>query len=43
MNNPQYGMLVFSILVNQPSQSTAALANAIDRVVLGIDTANNCY
>lgn len=43
MNNPQYGMLVFSILVNQPSQSTAALANAIDQVVLGIDTANNCY
>jgi D-alanyl-D-alanine carboxypeptidase/D-alanyl-D-alanine-endopeptidase (penicillin-binding protein 4) len=42
MNQPQYGMLVFSILVNQPKQSTAALANAIDQVVLQIDQANNC-
>ncbi|MDB9311870.1 D-alanyl-D-alanine carboxypeptidase [Spirulina sp. CS-785/01] len=40
MEHPQYGQLVFSILVNQPGQSGQRLINAIDQIVLSMAQMN---
>ncbi|MGK7877690.1 MAG: D-alanyl-D-alanine carboxypeptidase/D-alanyl-D-alanine-endopeptidase [Xenococcaceae cyanobacterium] len=42
MNHPQYGTLVFSILVNQPGQSGSALVGAIDEIVLRVSMLTPC-
>jgi D-alanyl-D-alanine carboxypeptidase/D-alanyl-D-alanine-endopeptidase (penicillin-binding protein 4) len=40
MNHPRYGLLVFSILANDGSQSGTALVRAIDKIVLQVSTSN---
>ncbi|NEO27544.1 MAG: hypothetical protein F6K03_11795 [Kamptonema sp. SIO4C4] len=40
MEHPQYGEIIFSILVNQPGQSGQRLINAIDQIVLSIAKMN---
>ncbi|MBE9119103.1 D-alanyl-D-alanine carboxypeptidase/D-alanyl-D-alanine-endopeptidase [Lusitaniella coriacea LEGE 07157] len=42
MDHPEYGPLVFSILVNQPNQSGARLAGAIDAVILRLTRLTPC-
>jgi D-alanyl-D-alanine carboxypeptidase/D-alanyl-D-alanine-endopeptidase (penicillin-binding protein 4) len=42
LNHPQYGMLVFSIMVNQNNQSGTALVRAIDSIVLRLTNLKSC-
>lgn len=42
LKNPDYGTLLFSILVNQPGQSGEVLVNAVDRVVLQVGRLTPC-
>ncbi|ACK70803.1 peptidase S13 D-Ala-D-Ala carboxypeptidase C [Gloeothece citriformis PCC 7424] len=42
MNHPQYGMLVFSILANNPSISGNALVSSIDKIVLQVSMSSPC-
>lgn len=42
LNHPQYGVLLFSILANNPYQSGDSLVSSIDRIVLNISTFSSC-
>lgn len=42
LDNPSYGTIAFSIVVNQPGQSGTALASAIDQIVLQIAKVDQC-
>jgi serine-type D-Ala-D-Ala carboxypeptidase/endopeptidase (penicillin-binding protein 4) len=42
VDNPNYGPIAFSILVNQPRQSGEAMMNAIDRIVLNTAQVDRC-
>lgn len=42
MNHPQHGMLVFSIIANNPSQSGTSLVKAVDSIVLQLSRLNPC-
>jgi D-alanyl-D-alanine carboxypeptidase/D-alanyl-D-alanine-endopeptidase (penicillin-binding protein 4) len=42
INNPEYGVLVFSILANNSSQSGTSLVKSIDAIVLQLSTIQNC-
>jgi D-alanyl-D-alanine carboxypeptidase/D-alanyl-D-alanine-endopeptidase (penicillin-binding protein 4) len=42
MNHPEYGVLVFSILVNQPNQPGNSLVRAIDEIVLRLNMTTSC-
>ncbi len=42
MDHPEYGVLVFSILVNQPNQPGSSLVRAIDEIVLRLNMINSC-
>ncbi|MEA5471967.1 D-alanyl-D-alanine carboxypeptidase/D-alanyl-D-alanine-endopeptidase [Spirulina sp. 06S082] len=41
LEHPEYGVLVFSILVNQPGQSGQRLLNAIDNIVVRMASMNS--
>jgi serine-type D-Ala-D-Ala carboxypeptidase/endopeptidase (penicillin-binding protein 4) len=42
MNTPNYGTLIFSVMVNQPGQSGEVLLSAVDRVVLQLGRLTSC-
>ena len=42
MNHPHYGILVFSILANDPGQSGTSLVGKIDKIVLQVSTSAPC-
>lgn len=42
LEHPDYEMLAFSIVVNQPGQSGQVLMNAIDRIVLQLNQLQRC-
>lgn len=42
INHPEYGVLVFSILANNPSQSGTSLVRAIDSMVVQFSTVRAC-
>lgn len=43
IEHPEYGVLVFSIIVNQPTNQSSYLAvQAIDEIVLGLSNFRNC-
>jgi D-alanyl-D-alanine carboxypeptidase/D-alanyl-D-alanine-endopeptidase (penicillin-binding protein 4) len=42
MEHPEYGTVVFSILVNQPNQSGDSLVRAIDEIVLRLNMTTPC-
>lgn len=42
MNHPQYGILLFSILANNPYQSGDSLVSSIDRIVLQLNNLIPC-
>lgn len=42
LDNPNYGKIAFSIVVNQPRQSGQALTQAIDRIVLKTAQVDRC-
>lgn len=42
LEHPDYEMLAFSIVVNQPGQSGQVLTNAIDRIVLQLNQLQRC-
>lgn len=42
IDHPEYGMLVFSILVNQPKVSGTSLVKAVDDIVLRISQLSRC-
>lgn len=42
MDHPEYGVLVFSILVNQPNQPGRSLVRAIDEIVLRLNMTTSC-
>ncbi|MGK7929913.1 MAG: D-alanyl-D-alanine carboxypeptidase [Microcystaceae cyanobacterium] len=42
LNHPQHGILVFSILANNPHQSGNSLVGSIDRMVLQLSTFSAC-
>ena len=42
INNPEYGVLVFSILANNSSQPGTSLVKSIDAIVLQLSTIQNC-
>ncbi|MGG6266795.1 D-alanyl-D-alanine carboxypeptidase [Leptolyngbya sp. AN10] len=42
LENPSYGTIAFSIVVNQPGQSGTALASAIDQIVLQTAQVDRC-
>lgn len=42
LDNPSYGTIAFSIVVNQPGQSGTSLASAIDQIVLQIAQVDRC-
>ena len=43
INHPEYGVLVFSIITNQPmNQSSYSIVQAIDEIVLKLSTLTNC-
>ncbi len=42
MNHPHFGMVVFSILANNPSVSGTTLVKSIDRIILQLSTLREC-
>ncbi|WP_100227085.1 D-alanyl-D-alanine carboxypeptidase/D-alanyl-D-alanine-endopeptidase [Spirulina subsalsa] len=42
IEHPEYGMLVFSVLVNNPSQSGANLVNSVDSIVIALSQVMRC-
>ena len=42
LNHPDYDMLIFSILVNQPNQSGEVLIGAIDEIVMRLSQLTSC-
>lgn len=42
LDNPSYGTIAFSIVVNQPGQSGQSLASAIDQIVLQMAQVDRC-
>ncbi|MEB3355442.1 MAG: D-alanyl-D-alanine carboxypeptidase [Synechococcales bacterium] len=42
LDHPDYGVVVFSILINQPNQSGTVMLNAIDQVVLTLMDVSRC-
>ena len=43
LENPEYGVIVFSILVNEPSNSGDGLVSAIDDIVIQMSRLSRCY
>lgn len=43
LEHPEYGVLVFSIIANQPSNSGDSLVNAIDDIVVQVSKLSRCY
>ncbi|GAP98675.1 D-alanyl-D-alanine carboxypeptidase [Leptolyngbya sp. NIES-2104] len=42
LDNPSYGTIAFSIVVNQPGQSGQSLATAVDQIVLQLAQVDRC-
>lgn len=42
IDHPQYGVLIFSVLANNPHVTGSSLVSSIDRIVLQASTINNC-
>jgi D-alanyl-D-alanine carboxypeptidase/D-alanyl-D-alanine-endopeptidase (penicillin-binding protein 4) len=42
MNHPYFGMVVFSVLANNPNVSGSALISSIDKIVLQLTTTRPC-
>jgi serine-type D-Ala-D-Ala carboxypeptidase/endopeptidase (penicillin-binding protein 4) len=42
LENPHYGTMVFSVILNQPGQSGSVMTDAIDRMIFDLAQVRNC-